>query len=105
MPQTSFLPEEEDVMKNELHEMSTVTQKESGVEVRVQGRVEKESIEEMVEKCSTGTQSCCGPDFFAKVTSIKVSGQDGDVSIHVNGNDVTKEMIEDNLRNCTCYEP
>jgi len=105
LERTIFPTEEGGKMNNELHKMSTVTQNESGVEVRVQGKVEKNSIEEMVEKCSTGTQSCCGSDFFAKVTSIKVSGQDGDVSIHVNGDDVTKEMIETNLRNCDCYRP
>lgn len=95
----------EDAMSNKLQEMSTVIQKKQGVEVRVQGDVEKGKIEEMVEKCSTGTQSCCDPDFFSKVNSIKVSGQDGDVSIHVSGNEVTKEMIEANLRNCDCYQP
>jgi uncharacterized pyridoxal phosphate-containing UPF0001 family protein len=91
--------------KTELQEMSTVIQKESGVEVHVQGEVQKNKIEEMVDGCATGTHACCGPEFFAKVKSIGVTGGDGDVSIHVEGEEVTKEMIEENLSNCDCYKP
>lgn len=91
-------------MSNELEKMSTVKKTDSGVEVRVQGEVEKEKIDSMIESCSTGEHACCGPDFFEKVNSLEVAGQDGDVSIHVNG-DVTEEMIKENLSNCDCYKP
>jgi hypothetical protein len=59
----------------------------------------------MIGTCATGTQACCGPDFFAKVSSIDVDGKDGDVAIRVNGDEVTEEMIQKNLASCDCYKP
>ncbi len=91
-------------MSNELEKMSTLQKTDAGVEVRVQGDVRKEKIDEMISGCATGSHSCCGPDFFARVSGIDVGGQDGDVSIHVKG-EVTEEMIQQNLANCDCYKP
>lgn len=91
-------------MANELEKMSTVNKTKAGVEVRVQGEVQKEKIDTMIQGCATGTHACCGPEFFAKVKNIEVGGEDGDVSIHIQG-DVTEDMIKHNLANCDCYKP
>ncbi len=91
-------------MANKLAEMGTVHQKEGGVDVNLKGEVERQKVDDMVQKCSTGTQTCCGPDFFEKVDGIEVEGKDGDVTIHVKGDKVTSGMIEQNLSNCDCYE-
>jgi hypothetical protein len=92
-------------MSNELQNMSTVSKTDTGVQVRVRGEVEKEKIESMIGSCATGTQACCSPDFFAKVQSIGVTGEDGDVSIHISGKEVTEQMIQQNLAACDCYKP
>ena len=91
-------------MSNELEKMSTVHKTDAGVDVHVEGEVEREKIDSMIESCATGTHACCGPEFFARVNSLDVSGADGDVTIHVNG-EVTEEMIQNNLSNCDCYKP
>ena len=91
-------------MNSKLEEMSTLHTTNTGVEVRVQGDVEKNKIDTMIADCAAGSHACCGPEFFTKVRSIEVSGQDGDVSIHIQG-DVTEDMIQTNLSNCDCYQP
>lgn len=92
-------------MGSELEKMSTVSKSDTGVEVRVRGEVEKQKIEAMIGSCATGAHACCGPEFFARVDSIDVGGGDGDVSIRINGPDVTEEMVRGNLAVCDCYRP
>lgn len=90
-------------MSNKLAEMSEVAASDDGVDVHVQGDVQRDTVDRMIEKCGSGTESCCGPEFFERVSDISVDGQDGDVTIHVAGQ-VTPGMIEQNLSECDCYD-
>ncbi len=87
----------------DLSQISTVSEVEDGVDVLMQGDVTREKVDAMVDKCSTGAQSCCGPEFFDKVTDLSVTGQDREVTVHVKG-EVTTEMLQQNLAACDCYE-
>lgn len=90
-------------MSNKLADMSKVAESDEGVDVHVQGDVQRDTVERMIESCGTGNESCCGPEFFERVSDISVDGKDGDVTIHVSGQ-VTPGMIEQNLSECDCYD-
>lgn len=78
-------------------------QVQGGVDVHLKGDVEKQKVDAMVEKCGTGTCSCCGPEFIETLDGIEVEGQDGDVTIHVKGKNVREGEISDKLSKCDCY--
>jgi hypothetical protein len=86
-----------------LSDIGTVIPHADGVEVTLEGPVEKAKVEEMVAHCATGTAACCGPDFFAQVQEMDVQGEDGRVSIRLTGN-VTPEAVQENLAVCDCYK-
>lgn len=90
-------------MSNKLAEMSKVKDSKDGVDVHVTGDVRRGTVERMVEQCGSGSEPCCGPEFFEQVSDISVSGQDGDTTIHVTGN-VTSGMVEPKLATCDCYD-
>jgi hypothetical protein len=86
-----------------LKDIGTVVPHAEGVEVLFEGPVEKAKVVEMVAHCATGSAACCGPDFFAEVQQMEVTGEDGRVSINLIGG-VTPEAVRQNLAVCDCYK-
>lgn len=82
---------------------ASATQVTDGVDVRLQGDVERDKVDAMIAKCGTGTCSCCGPEFIEKLDGMEVEGRDGDVTIHVKGKGVTSDVISEKLSICDCY--
>ncbi len=64
-----------------------------GVKIAFTGAVEKQNIIKMVENCSTGACECMSDETKAKISNMKVSGEDGDVALDLSG-DISKEEIE-----------
>ncbi len=65
----------------------------SGVSIKFQGIVQKQNIIKMVENCSTGKCECMSDMTKEKIRNIRVKGEDGNVSLDLDG-EVTKEEIE-----------
>ena len=68
----------------------------AGVKINFLGKVEKQNIVTMVENCSTGQCECMSDDTKAKITDMKVTGDDGDVALDLAG-DVSVEEIQEAL--------
>ncbi len=68
----------------------------NGVNIAFSGDVEKKNIVTMVENCSKGQCECMSDTTKQKITTMEVSGDDGDVSLALTG-DITKEEIEEAL--------
>jgi len=68
----------------------------TGVKINFLGKVEKQNIVTMVENCSTGQCECMSDDTKAKITDMKVTGDDGDVALDLAG-DVSVEEIQEAL--------
>ena len=64
-----------------------------GIKVAFSGAITKESVEKMVENCATGSCECMSDSSKAKIEDMQVSGIDGDVSITMVGESLTKEEI------------
>ncbi len=67
-----------------------------GVKVAFSGDIQKQTIIKMVDNCTTGNCECMSDETKAKVTDMKVSGEDGDVKLELSG-DVNQEEIEEAL--------
>jgi len=65
----------------------------NGVKINFTGAVVKQNIVTMVENCSTGACECMSDDTKAKIKDMKVSGEDGDVALNLEG-DVSIEEIQ-----------
>ena len=66
---------------------------DAGVKINFTGAVVKQNIVTMVENCSTGACECMSDDTKAKIKDMKVSGEDGDVALNLEG-DVSIEEIQ-----------
>ena len=64
-----------------------------GVKIAFTGAVEKQSIIQMVENCKTGSCECMTDETKKKISTMEVSGKDGEVHLDLSG-EVTKEEIE-----------
>ena len=64
-----------------------------GVKISFTGAVEKENIIKMVENCATGSCECMTDETKEKITNMRVSGEDGEVSLDLTG-EISKEEIE-----------
>ncbi len=64
-----------------------------GVKISFTGEVQKQNILKMVENCATGSCECMTDETKEKITSMEVSGKDGEVNLNLTG-DVSKEEIE-----------
>lgn len=65
----------------------------NGVKISFTGAVEKQNIVKMVENCATGSCECMSDETKKKISSMEVSGKDGDVALDLCG-DVSKKEIE-----------
>ncbi len=63
-----------------------------------------DDVVDMTDRCRKENNSCCGPQFFEKMTDFYVSGKDGDVDINMSGDGITKHAMEEKLRQCDCIE-
>ena len=72
----------------------TANKIENGVNITFTGKVEKQNIIKMVENCATGSCECMSDETKAKVTDMKVSGEDGDVRLELSGDIETAEIKE-----------
>jgi len=66
---------------------------DNGVKISFTGEVEKQNIIKMVENCATGQCECMSDATKKKITSMEISGKDGDVALDLSG-EITKEEIE-----------
>jgi len=64
-----------------------------GVKISFTGEVEKQNIIKMVENCATGQCECMSDETKKKITTMEVSGKDGEVNLELSG-EVSKEEIE-----------
>ena len=67
-----------------------------GVKINFMGQVQKQNIVTMVQNCSTGQCECMSDDTKAKIKDMKVSGEDGDVALNLEG-DISVEEIQEAL--------
>ena len=74
-----------------------VEKTQNGVSIKFQGVVQKQNIVKMVENCSTGKCDCMSERTKAKIKGMDVKGEDGDVSLNLDG-EVTKQEIEAALK-------
>ena len=63
-----------------------------------------DDVVNMTDRCRKENNSCCGPQFFEKMTDFYVSGKDGDVDINMVGDGITKHKMEEKLGQCDCLE-
>lgn len=66
---------------------------DDGVKINFLGEVQKQNIVTMVENCSTGQCECMSDETKAKITDMKVDGQDGDVKLSLEG-DISVDEIQ-----------
>ena len=69
-----------------------------GVKISFSGEVKKQNIVTMVENCSTGKCECMSNETKQKITNMKVSGEDGNVKLELNG-EISVAEIEKALSN------
>ncbi len=70
-----------------------ISKTESGVKINFFGAVEKQNIVSMVQNCANGQCDCMSDDTKAKITGMKVDGEDGNVELNIEG-DISTEDIE-----------
>ncbi len=73
---------------------------QNGVSIKFKGVVQKQNIVKMVENCSTGKCDCMSETTKEKIQNMSVTGEDGNVSLELDGT-VSKEEIEAALKKST----
>jgi arsenate reductase len=73
-----------------------VSKSDNGVNINFSGFVTKDKIETMVQNCSTGKCECMNDETKKKISSMEVSGKDGDVKLTLKG-DISEEEIKEAL--------
>lgn len=81
-----------------------VTQIKNGVKINFTGAVQKRQIVQMVENCSTGKCACMSEETKKKITTMEVSGKDGNVKLQLGG-DLSREEIETALKRSKVLRP
>jgi uncharacterized membrane-anchored protein len=83
-----------------------VTKTPQGVKINFTGQVVKQNILKMVENCATGQCECMNDATKKKITSMEVSGEDGDVALNLSGEVTTQEieaaLAKSKVLNDTC---
>ena len=69
---------------------------DAGVKINFLGEVQKQNIVTMVQNCSTGQCECMSDETKTKIKDMKVSGEDGNVELQLEG-DVSVEEIQNAL--------
>lgn len=77
------------------------TQTEKGIEVRLVGDVAKAQFEAMASGCNGGACSCeCDSNMKAQVTGVSISGEDGDITLSIEGSGLEPEQVAEAMRHC-----
>ena len=63
-----------------------------GVKIAFTGNVEKQNIVKMVENCAAGQCECMSDKTKAKISTMEVSGKDGEVHLDLTGDISTEEI-------------
>lgn len=79
----------------------SVIKTESGIKIKFVWDIKKNNISSMITSCKTGKCWCnCNPITFKKIENMSVSGEDGNVTISLKGNNLTKNEIEKAVWSC-----
>ncbi len=70
-----------------------VQQKQNGVAINFKGEVAKSMIFTMVQNCQEGKCECMSDATKAKIESMQIEGEDGDVKLHIEG-EISKDEIQ-----------
>lgn len=90
-------------VRKSIMEHATVRENESSVSVDIKDpEVSKKDVEEMVDTCRSGNNSCCGDEFFSSIDGISVSEANGVKSIDIRGKGLTGELMKDKVKTCNC---
>ena|GEM_PF-4466618 len=79
-----------------------ITQTAQGVDIRFVGDIQKSKLEAMASGCNEGgTCSCeCNSDMKNQIKSVEVSGNDGDVTISLTGENLEVAKIALAMQEC-----
>ena len=66
---------------------------QNGVTIAFSGEVKKQNIVQMVQNCAEGKCECMSDETKVKITAMDVKGDDGEVTLALEG-EVSKEEIE-----------
>ena len=75
-----------------------VAKTQRGVKIDFSGEISKDTLFTVVQNCSTGKCDCMSEETKKRVEDMKVSGEDGAVTLELTG-DLSKEEIETALSN------
>jgi len=67
---------------------------ENGVTINFVGTVAKQNIVKMVQNCSSGACECMSEGTKAKIKNMQVAGNDGDVTLALEGDLCIAEIEE-----------
>jgi arsenate reductase len=73
-----------------------VSNSDGGVDIKFSGFVTKEKIETMVNNCKTGGCECMSDETKEKISTMTISGEDGDVKLALSG-DISADEIQEAL--------
>lgn len=62
-----------------------VTKLNDGVKITFSVNVAKQNVVEMVQRCQSGKCDCMSDESKAKIASLEVSGEDGNVELEITG--------------------
>lgn len=71
-----------------------VSAKQSSVTINFIGKVAKNNVVSMIERCQTGGCDCMDSQTKAKITQMRVEGKDGDVRLVLEGDGIDAKKIE-----------
>jgi len=103
--ETTLLPKLKEIFiqnKGEKRMEKNVFKTKEGAKIAFTGAVAKQQIVTMVENCSTGKCECMSDETREKISTIEVSGKDGNVELTLTG-DISKEELEKALETSNVF--
>jgi len=74
-----------------------ISNTKKGVDININGNIKFKDVETLTNNCSEGSYDCC-----ADIKNISVSGEDGNVNIHLTSDKLDAKGVEDCMSNCDC---
>lgn len=79
----------------------TVNKTGLGVNVKFSGDIQKSQVANMIDECQSGKCGCdCEAEVMKKIETINVTGNDGDVTIELQGPSLGVKEIEEAVSKC-----
>lgn len=75
----------------------TVSSSKNGININFTGGIAKNTVFTMVQNCKNGQCDCMSDESKAKISSMDVEGEDGNVNL-ILGGDISKEEVEAALK-------